>query len=360
MKKILYIQNAFSFGGINRVTSIKENYLARHGFEVHNFNVLNDDKVKAKFYDEQIHFHYIEESFLKKLLSIKIIGAFLRFVYFRYKYLTTYLQINPTYTIVTYENLEPFSIVLLTFWKKRIFELHGVQFDNKKNLRNWFRYNIKFKFYKLVVLTERDKEIKEKQTGNLCYVIPNPIPFISDVKSYLKDKNVTILSRICDQKGILEFIPHWKTIQEMHPDWNLLIYGDGSQKTEAVALAKKLNLTSISFFPFTDDVKNVYLNSSAFLLPSKFEGFPMCLLESMSYGVPCVAFDCDCGPSDIITNNVDGYVVKLFDYNSFINCIIDLINDEEMRKKMGEHAFDNIKRYSITKIMQNWVEIFNS
>ena len=80
----------------------------------------------------------------------------------------------------------------------------------------------------------------------------------------------------------------------------------------------------------------------------------------MSVGVPCVCFDCPCGPSEIINNGVDGFVVPYLDYDGFIDKVCYLMDRTEEREKMGRKASENIKRFNIDAIMNQWMELFNS
>ena len=78
----------------------------------------------------------------------------------------------------------------------------------------------------------------------------------------------------------------------------------------------------------------------------------------MSAGVPCISFDCPSGPSDIISNNVDGFLVEKENTDKLTEAISLLIKDEEKRKQMGENAFKNINRYSPDSIYELWKQLF--
>ena len=89
-----------------------------------------------------------------------------------------------------------------------------------------------------------------------------------------------------------------------------------------------------------------------------YEGFPTTLVEAMTCGVPCVAFDCNYGPSDIIKDGEDGYVVEFKNYKQFIERIEKLIDDQQLRISMGMKAKTNIARYEVERIMPLWVDLF--
>lgn len=85
----------------------------------------------------------------------------------------------------------------------------------------------------------------------------------------------------------------------------------------------------------------------------------MVLLEAMNLGLPCISFKCKCGPKDVITNNIDGFLVEENNKKEFINKLDILMSDNNRRKLMGEQAHINIQRFSEEKIMSKWINLFN-
>lgn len=110
-------------------------------------------------------------------------------------------------------------------------------------------------------------------------------------------------------------------------------------------------------------VKNIqdkYLESSIYVMTSRFEGFGMVLAEAMACGVPCISFDCPHGPADIITNGEDGILVENGNIDKLAEAIYKLIENEELRIGMGQKAKANISRYSDKQVMKQWDELFKT
>ena len=107
------------------------------------------------------------------------------------------------------------------------------------------------------------------------------------------------------------------------------------------------------------DVKKEYLRSSIFVLPSRFEGFGLVLIEAMACGVPAVSFDCENGPRSIITDGVDGFLISPFDVEAFAEKVILLMKDENLRREMGENARRSAAKYDIDIVGQQCKQLFD-
>lgn len=130
-------------------------------------------------------------------------------------------------------------------------------------------------------------------------------------------------------------------------------------KNEIETKIKDLGLQdSIILKPFTKDIESEYLNASIYAMSSYYEGFPMVLLESSSYGLCPIAFDIKTGPSDIIENNKSGYLIQDNDLHTYAHKLIELMSDENKRKTMGEAAKARVaQKFSKEAIMPLWEEV---
>ena len=144
------------------------------------------------------------------------------------------------------------------------------------------------------------------------------------------------------------------------PDWQLYIYGSGEDEKSLQDLRKQLNLEDFVFLnPATDQVKEKLCDSGIYVMTSRFEGLPMTLIESQSCGVPIVSFDCDCGPAEIITDGVDGFLVPQDDIVQFVQAVVKLARDEDLRRQFGAAAKLNSQRFAPEKIAEIWQNLFN-
>ena len=122
-------------------------------------------------------------------------------------------------------------------------------------------------------------------------------------------------------------------------------------------IIEKLNINIVIHRPESTILQR-YCESSILLLTSVYEPFGLVMPEAMSCGLPVVAFDCPYGPADIITDGVDGFLVKNRDINEFANRVCQLIEDKDLRVRMGLAGVKSSQRYRADVIMPKWKELF--
>lgn len=209
---------------------------------------------------------------------------------------------------------------------------------------------------KFVVLTHEDATYW-KGLSNLT-VIPNPITIEQGIYSDCTSRQVIAVGRYTYQKGFDLLIPAWKIVNKKHHDWTLNIYGGGN-KDYLQQIIDNLGLSStLKLNGPVSQIREKYQQSSIFVLSSRFEGLPLVLMEAMSCGLPPVSFTCPCGPKDIIHDGEDGILCENGNIESLAVGICQLIEDEQLRKEMGRKAAQNIQKFTIDRIMQQWDQLF--
>jgi len=214
------------------------------------------------------------------------------------------------------------------------------------------------KLDKFIVLTHEDASYW-KGISNIC-VIHNPITISCASTSSLKTKQVIAVGRYTYQKGFDLLIQAWEEVAKKHKDWSLHIYGAGDKSSYEELTHKYAIQDSVFCHGTTTNITEKYLESSIFVLSSRFEGFGLVIAEAMSVGLPCVSFDCPCGPKDIIKNNEDGLLCPNGNVGELSHCICKLIEDDQLRHNMGIKAKQNVQRFTIEHIMAQWDKLFRS
>lgn len=224
----------------------------------------------------------------------------------------------------------------------------------------WILMEILAKNYdKFVVLTNGNKN-EWKSLQNM-EVIANPLSFYPKESSSTQNRKVIAVGKQSYQKGYDLLLEAWQEVVKKLHGWQLNIYGKFDESQQLEQKANELNIAkNVNFYPPEKNIQSKYLESSIYVMSSRFEGFGMVLIEAMACGVPCVSFDCPHGPADIINDGEDGFVVENGNIKALANKIILLIEDMELRKKMGANAKKNIKRYLPGNIVPQWDKLFRT
>ena len=146
--------------------------------------------------------------------------------------------------------------------------------------------------------------------------------------------------------------------QMVQKDWHLDLFGDGNLAEIPYSEEERL-IKNIHVHQPDSNIFERYLESSVFVLTSVFEPFGLVIPEAMSCGLPVVAFDCPSGPANIITDGIDGFLIKDRNINLFADRICQLIESPDLRLSMGKAAIESSQKYSADVIMPQWISFFN-
>ena len=190
--------------------------------------------------------------------------------------------------------------------------------------------------------------------------IPNVIDSIPESTSKLKDKRLISIGRLSSEKGFDSLLEIYNKLKDKYPDWKLDIIGDGDQRESLEKyirdnkLKKYIKLHGYQNKEYIDKILD---KSSIYLMTSYNESFGIVLIEAMSHGRPCISFTSAQGANEIIENGKNGYLIDNRDYEKYIQKIEELIEDYELRKKMGTYAKASIEKYKIKNVEKLWFNI---
>lgn len=210
----------------------------------------------------------------------------------------------------------------------------------------------------VIAQTNKAKEcyIEWFQNNNIT-VIGNPINDIEIPKDNVREKIVLSVGRLLDTKHFDQLISIFADIN--NPDWKLIIVGGeaNNQKNMGRLQEQIVNIGLSERIELAGTRKNVVdylLKAELFAFTSSSEGFPNVVGEALSAGLPVVAYDCIAGPSDMIQNGVNGYLIELFDQEQFKLKLQELMEDEDLRNRMREQAQASMQKYELPKIVDDY------
>jgi len=375
--KIVYLTPAlYMAGGVERVLTLKANYFAEYfGYDI--TIILTEGKDKPLFYPLSDKIKVInlnidfEElwtcSFVKKILVY-----LKRQRQFKKALTKELMSIRPDVTVSLLRREINF-INNIPDGSCKIGELH----INRANYRNFRTQNVGIvkrlfaKFWshnlvahlrrldKLVVLTEKDREAWVELDNVVA--IPDPLSLYPKKVSPLTEKRVVAVARYSHEKGIDLLLQAWAIAEKHALGWRLDVYGDGD-RTSYNQLMENLHIdrSRCELHGRTDNVETAYVNSSIFVLSSRFEGFGMVLTEAMACGLPVVSFDCPWGPRSIITDSADGLLVENSNVSALADGLTRLMGDDDLRHRMAANGIKNVQRFRIDYIAECWKKLFES
>lgn len=351
--KIDFIIGKIQSGGGERVLSILANYFAEKGHRVRVITFIHGDSYQLNPNIERIRFHK------KRLINYAVVRGFFSLLTFYAKKKNRPDIISSHIDYLGYATILPAKL----YGIKIVVSEHSNHVSQPQTLALKFLWNVLYKLPDAVtVLTKFDFEYFAKRNRNVV-VMPNPCSF-ETIKNVNGEREKTVLAvgnlNRYQDKGFHNLIPIASEVLKVHPDWSFKIVGEGNHGLKALtALVKEYHLEDkVHFLGFRKDVKALMATSEIFVLTSRYEGLPMVLLEAMSQGMACAAYNCISGPSDIITHEVDGVLVENQNKEKMIEALLKLIENKYFREKIQVKAVESIKKFSIEKIGEKWEQLF--
>jgi GalNAc-alpha-(1->4)-GalNAc-alpha-(1->3)-diNAcBac-PP-undecaprenol alpha-1,4-N-acetyl-D-galactosaminyltransferase len=217
-----------------------------------------------------------------------------------------------------------------------------------------------------------DQVVSVSQGVDLCFewlpkskrtVIYNPLQPIKDEKDKIilpegADPNrkwAIAMGRLHYQKNFELLLSAFHKIADKHPDWQLLIFGEGKLRPKLEDIVENLGLTNQVLLPgITNTPISILKRSELFVLSSRFEGLPTVLFEALACGLPVISTDCPSGPREIIRDGIDGVLIPSEDISALAIAMDRLMCDEGERKRLAESAPEGSSRFNLDVITEKW------
>lgn len=210
-----------------------------------------------------------------------------------------------------------------------------------------------------VVLTKRALEVfKDNYGAEHTIQIYNPVdPAVFEAAGNYDSKSKRIISvgRLTYQKNFQVAVKVAATVLPQFPEWQWDVYGQGEELEELTKLAGEAGISSqMHFKGQVTDLYQRYKQYSIMVMTSRYEGFPMTLLEGLGNGLPLISFDIPTGPSEIIEDGKNGFLLPEGDIDGMDDKMIRLMNNPNLRLSMSNEAKKKSIMFSITDICSEW------
>jgi glycosyltransferase involved in cell wall biosynthesis len=187
--------------------------------------------------------------------------------------------------------------------------------------------------------------------------IYNPKNKVQEKISNEKEKIVLAVGRLTHQKNFQEMLNIWSLTDT--DDWKLIIVGSGEDESNLKEIIYEYNLSNVELISFTKNIDDFYSRASILVMTSRYEGLPMVLIEAQSFGLPLISYDCQTGPSDIINNDQNGFLIEYGNQKEFSNKLKTLIKSNTIRNKFSVQATHDSERFDLNKIICEWESLIN-
>jgi poly(glycerol-phosphate) alpha-glucosyltransferase len=217
----------------------------------------------------------------------------------------------------------------------------------------------------LVTLTDRQREDVADRFGATenMYVVPNPVesPPLPDPLPGRDGKRFAMVGRLEQQKRMEDAIRAFALVLKEEPEAKLDIYGDGRLEIFLNNEIETLGIQdSVALRGHDPNARDALWTATALLLTSRFEGYPLATLESMSHGCPVISYDIKYGPKEQISDGVDGFLIEPGDLQGMADRIVQLIRNPELAAKLSDAALDKARHHDHGSFLDNWRKVLEA
>lgn len=360
LKRICFLEGDMTrSGGTERVTACVANALARQ-YEVHVASLCKSGKENFYYLNENI-----KDVTLFKEKSVDYKRKFFSCV----KNIRRYCKKNKIDILIDVDIiLDVFSVPALLGLPVSLVSWEHFNFTENLGvpLRDWGRKLAACFADVIVTLTKQDKLEYESRLHLKCPVVQiyNPVfNSMEKLKSSYDENSKIIFSagHLIRRKGFDLMIESARIVLSKHPDWEWHICGEGEERPRLEQQIAEAGLQGkVKLQGRAGVMEDYYSHAAMFVLTSRAEGFGLVLTEAKAFHLPVVSFNCKCGPSEIILDGVNGYLIPCFDIQLMAQKICTLIEDTEIRRTFSENAMLDTEKFALDAIIRQWTTLLDN
>jgi len=360
--KILLLSSSMRCGGAERVLSMLANYWAETG---HDIVLVTLDRGELSFFplSEKIEriglLSTLNESSLRILRKIKGLWQLRKIIKSKSPDIIISFQHLVNVTAIVSSAFLHIPVIVserntlnrdlpshIPFLVKKFYPFASAVVVQTDRVGDWFRQNrIKCK----IELIENPVVMNEKEK-----ILDHPTIVI-------KKPAIVALGSLTQQKGFDRLIQIFYSASKSHPDAHLYIIGEGTKRNTLEKLTEELGIKDKVFLTgYVESPERLLKEADVFAFTSYYEGFPNALLEAMCLGLPVISFDVESGPAEMILDMENGVLVRDGDIEKYAEMLNMLLEDKNLRKKLGHKACKLKEKYNIKNIASKWENLMGS
>ncbi|QRY68215.1 glycosyltransferase family 4 protein [Ensifer sp. PDNC004] len=219
----------------------------------------------------------------------------------------------------------------------------------------WLQLRLYPRAFALVTMTKGALDYFPPDVRRHGRVIANAINLPTGWQKKRGNNVLTAVGRLTEQKGFDLLLESFAKVASDHPEWKLVIWGEGEARKALEAQRDALGLAERVEMPGVTPKPGLWVETAdLFVLSSRYEGWGIALLEAMAAGLPVVSYACDWGPTDMIAQGEDGILVENGNIDALATALSNLMADGPLRARLGANAEANVRRYDAEHILTQW------
>ncbi|HEY0047210.1 MAG TPA: glycosyltransferase [Flavobacterium sp.] len=354
VQKVALISHSLGEGGAERFAANLSVMLDRLQFEVHNIIV-----------EDRVDFRYAGTLYNLGALCANL-GAFSKKIY---KGILLYKYLNKNSIDVIIDNrarnlfIRDFFAIKIFGYRKAYFIVHSYNLQSYLPKSKILAKLLYQKSELICVSKEIEKEIRRQYPSLRTSSIYNAIDLPTiEYRPATAERFILFFGRLDDKvKNLSLLLEAFKLSRIYENGYRLLLIGDGPDVKQLVSLIEKQKLSAhVEIHPFVKDPFELVAKAHFTVLTSRYEGFPMSIIESLAAGTPVVSVDCKSGPSELIINRKNGLLVSNHNAKALAEAFVELAEDAELYHLCKNNARDSVKHLSVENISQQWKQLLSN
>jgi len=355
-KKVVFITSSLSSGGAERVISELSNYFSQHKIDVYILLISQN----------QIEYDLCDNIKIIPLCNeIKYKSGILAIINRIYKIRKYVNNISPDVVFSFLSDINIYSCIALGISKHKL--IVSERNDPKNDPRSPVKRMLRYLTYNLadgyVFQTQQAKEYFPKRIQKKSKVIPNPLKKNLPMPyKGIRKKTIVAVGRLENQKNYPLLFEAFDDFSKEFPDYNLVVYGDGSKRAQLEELIINMGLKDKIILKgivqnFHEDIKD----AAMYVMTSNFEGMPNALMEAMAIGLPCISSNCPCGGPALLINHMEnGLLFDVGDKEELVKYMKLIVKNNDLARSISERAYHDLQNYVIDRIANQWLEFVDS
>lgn len=354
--KIAIVSASLGVGGAERFAGLLSQMLQDLGYDIHHLIIL-----------DVVDYEY--EGVLVNLGKMFPHEKSIPTAFRKGKYIAKYLKENNIETIIDNRSRPMLLREIFTKWiygnRKNYYMVHSAHLEMYvPKSRFWANY-LYGKASRLITVSKGiEEKIKRKYGFDNTQTIYNPIVFTEDFTAKpqgLPEKYLLFFGRLEEQiKNFSLLLAAFSLSKVYKKGVKLVIMGDGSDRDFVLGKINELHIKEyVEVLPFQKEISPFIQHAHSTILTSRFEGFPMSVVESLASGTPVISVDCETGPREIITDGHNGLLVENHNETALANAIKAMFEDENLHQTCKNNAKKSVEHLSLTTIASQWRQLLS-